>query len=158
LKRALLRSLIALQLLMVACEPGMLVRQVNDPGKDANSSLTPQAKVVVQVKTTNQLIGEKWYDPEVQVANGSGSPITVTDIELSVQGKSYTNKYAQLEALSLTIQPGSAAALKVGFRLDTDVWNTLFRKPAELLVRYQIGAGQKLARVSVVGAHLDGSR
>jgi hypothetical protein len=152
---------IAIQVLTVACDPGMIIRQASVPGRAPNAGTSPEAKVEVSAKTTHQLIGETWYDPEVKVTNLSGSPITVTDIELSARGKAYASNWARWSrpgAFPLTIQPGNSGTLEISFRLDEDVWKTFFRHPAELSVLYTIGADSMVARATIVGAHLDGTR
>ena len=158
LKQSLWIGLIAVQLLMVACDPGMIIRQANYPGKNPNSSSAPGDQVVVSVKTTHQFIGTSWYDPDITVTNNSGSPIVVTDIELFAQGKTYAKDSSRPGGPPLTIQPGSVGTLEIGFRLDADVQKIFFRRPAELLVHYQNGAEQKIVHAGIVGANVDGSR
>jgi hypothetical protein len=106
-------------------------------------------RVVVNVTTTRQLIGETWYAPKVKVTNGSNSPITVTNIQLFVRSKSYANKTREAGAYPLTINSGSTESLEVLFRLDENVQKT-FREPTELLVYYRIGEKQQIARATVI--------
>jgi hypothetical protein len=160
-KRIIGIASIAIQVLTVGCDPGMIIRQASVPGRAPYAGTSPEARVEVSAKTTHQLIGETWYDPEVKVTNLSGSPITVTDIELSARGKVYASNWTQWSrpgAFPLTIQPGNSGPLEISFRLDEDVWKTFFRHPAELLVHCTMGADSMVARASIVGAHLDGSR
>jgi hypothetical protein len=151
---------IAIQVLTVACDPSMIIRQASVPGKTPNAGTSPEAQVEVSAKTTRQFIGETWYDPEVKVTNLSDSPITVTDIELSARGKAYAGKWIPWPrpgAFPLTIHPGNSGTLEITFRLDEVVWKTFFRHPAELLVYYTMGTESKVARTTIVGAHLDGT-
>lgn len=147
-----------MQVLMVACDPGMIIRQESYPSKGSSGGFAPAEQVIVSVKTVNQLIGETWYDPKITVTNNSESPIIVTGIELFVQGKTYARDSTRTGASPLIIQSGSVRSLEVSFRLDADVKKMFFRHPAELLVHYQIGVDQKTARTRIVGANLDGSR
>lgn len=147
-----------MQVLMVACDPGMIIRQTSYPGKGPSSGSAPAEQVVVSVKTVSQLVGETRYDPKITVTNNSGSPIVVTDVELFAQGRSYPRDSRRPGASPLTIQRGSVGSLGVSFRLDSSVQKMFFRRPAELLVQYQSGADQKIAHTRIVGANLDGSR
>ncbi len=143
---------------MVACDPGMIVRQASYPGKGRASGSAPAEMVVVSVRTVSQLVGETWYDPDITVTNNSESPIVVTEVELLAQGKTFAGDSRRTGASPLTIQPESVGSLEVSFRLDADVKKMFFRRPAELLVHYRSGAEQKIARARIVGANLDGSR
>jgi hypothetical protein len=160
-KRIIGIASIAMQVLTVACDPGMIIRQASVPGRAPNAGPSPEAQVEVSAKTTHQLIGETWYDPEVKVTNLSDSPITITEVELSARGKAYASNWrpwSRPGAFPLTIQPMNSGTLEISFRLDEDVWKTFFRRPAELLVHYTLGADSMVARATVVGANLDGSR
>ncbi len=114
-------------------------------------------QVVVDVITTHQLIGETWYAPKVKVTNASDSPITVTNVELSVRTKTYPNKTPEAEIYPVTIKPGSTEALGVVFRLDEDVQKT-FREPTELLIYYRIAEKQQIARATVIRGRLQDTR
>jgi hypothetical protein len=149
---------VALQMLTVGCDPGMIIRQADYLGKSPNRVSGTADTVVVSVRTEHQLIGESWYDPEIRVINNSGSTIVVTDVELLAQGKSYGNDSSRPDGPPLTLAPGSTGTVNVGFRLDTAVKNLFFRRPAELLVHYRSGDERKIARARIVGANLDGSR
>lgn len=152
LRRLIGIASIAVQALTVACDPGMLIRQTNYPDQAANRDSALEAQVVVSVKATSQLIGKTWYDPEVKVANGYYSPITVTDIELSARGKTYEKDSHIPDGLPLTIQPGNTGTVGVVFRLDAAVYEVFLRHPAELLAHYQTGAEEKTARAGIVGS------
>ena len=123
---------IAILVLMTACDPGMAIRQIKSPGA-LNGSVTSNAQVNVHIETKHQLIGETLYGPEVKVTNATGSPIAVTNVELTARSKTYANTHPRPETYPLTIQPGSAETLHVLFRLDDSVHKT-FQQSAELLV------------------------
>jgi hypothetical protein len=147
-----------MQVFMVACDPGMIIRQASYTGQGPSGGSAPAEQVVVSVKKVTQLIGETWYYPDITVTNNSESPILVTDIELLAQGKAYAGDSRRTGAFPLTIQPASVGRLEVSFHLEADVQKTFFRRPAELLVHFQSGAEQKIARARIVGANLAGSR
>jgi hypothetical protein len=136
----------------------MSIRQTNHTGQAISGDSAADCQVAVDVKEVHEPIGTTWYHPAVKVANKCGSPITVTDIELSAHGRTYARDSNILNGPPTTIQIGNSATVGVGFRLDASVYEVFFRHPAELLVHYQVGAEQKTARVTIVGAHLDGSR
>jgi hypothetical protein len=157
-KRIIGIASIAICVLTVACDPGMTIRQASVPGRTPNAVSEPEAQVEVSVKANWPLIYETWYDTVIKVINRSSSPIIVSDIKLSARGNTYTSEWSRPGVFPLTIQPGGSGTLEIGFRLDEDVWKTFFRHPAELLVHYQTGSEQMVARATIVGAHLDGSR
>jgi len=60
------------------------------------------ATVAVSVKTSDPLVGETWYAPDILVTNLSESPITVTGVELSTRGVTYANRPRQLGSYPLS--------------------------------------------------------
>jgi len=148
LSRVLKTVFLVATILMVACDPGMTIQQVKSLDEAASGSTTPAPLVVVRVKPLSTLIGSKLYIPEVRVTNSSGSPITVTRVELSAKGKTYENQPPRPDNYPLTIQPGGTQILEVMFQLDDTVHET-FQHPADLLVHYRTGEKQQLARASV---------
>jgi len=142
--------LVAISALMTACDPGVSIRQIKSQGQTTVGRVAAENQVVLEVKTTRQLIGEAWYDPEVQVTNSTSSPITIESIELATRDKTYTNTSVRPERSPLKIQPGSTETLHVLFRLDDAVYKVI-KRPAELRVHYESGGTQEIARASVVG-------
>ena len=140
---------VGIVLLLVGCDPGMTIRQA----QASNDSRTPLGtvgpRVTIRVKTTHQLFGEAWYDPDVEVINSLESPIAVTSVELMTQKRSYPNTSPQPENRPITIPPGSAETMKVSFRLEAGVHET-FRQPAELRVHYLTGDKEEIARTTIV--------
>jgi hypothetical protein len=74
---------------VVACDPGMTIRQTNSHVESENTAFP---KISVEVKPTHQLIGERWYDPQVKVTNSSEFSITISSIELVAGGVTYENR------------------------------------------------------------------
>ncbi|MGC2832488.1 MAG: hypothetical protein WB994_22835, partial [Candidatus Acidiferrum sp.] len=103
MNRVLRAFFVSMPLLMVACDPGMTIRQVKSPDDARGANPTTALSVVVKIKSTRQLIGVKFYDPEVEVTNESGSPITITKVELAAGNKTYINKPPRPEAYPMTI-------------------------------------------------------
>src|SRR6202045_399299 len=128
--RPLLRTLYLIPvLILIACDPGMTIRQTEPPAIPT-TLVGPNDKVIVHIKTTRQLIGETWYDPEVKVTNTLNSPITVTSVELKTGRDAYANNPSRLGAYPLSIMPGSTEPLDVSFRLKDNVRKT-FQQSAE---------------------------
>ena len=142
--------LVAVPILITACDPGISVRQIRSTGHATVGQASAENQLVLDVKTTRQLIGESWYDPEVRITNLSSSPVTIENIELATRDKTYTNTPARSETIPLKIQPGSTETLHVLFRLDDAVYK-VFKQPAELRVHYQSDGAQGIAHASVVG-------
>jgi hypothetical protein len=142
-------TLAALPFLVVGCDPGISIRQVNSAEYAPNEKTTLDDRVVVNAKTKLQFIGDTRYMPEVKVTNASGSPITVFSIDLSTRKKTYTSKVLPPPTFPLTIQSGSTETIGIDFNLDEDVQKT-FQQTAELWVHYWSGGKQEIAR-----AHLE---
>jgi hypothetical protein len=122
--------LITGSLLLVACDPGMTIRQI----KASNPTSDP---IKIAVKTEHPLVGHTWYDPQVTVTNGSDSPITITSVELAAKRNTYANKPRQPGSYPSLVPPGESETLDVSFDLTDDVKKTFFRQPAELRVHYR---------------------
>jgi hypothetical protein len=145
-------AFIATSTLMVACDPGLSIRQV-DPQKQLSSgTATLNAQVVVQVERRDQLIGSTWYMTKVKVTNVSRSPMTVFSVDLSVQNKLYTNKAPEV-VYPLPIQPGGVKILGVYFALDDDIQKT-FQQGADLWVHYRIGGEDGTANAHLTSGPL----
>jgi hypothetical protein len=142
--------LITVSLLLVACDPGMTIRQI----KASNGTSDP---ITIEIKTQHPLIGHTWYVPQVMVTNGSDSPITITSVELAAKRRTYANKPRQPESYPSAVPPGKTETLDIWFDLADDVKETLFRQPAELRVHYTSRGRDETAHVSVIGGPLDTS-
>jgi hypothetical protein len=142
--------LIAVSLLLVACDPGMTIRQIK-------ASTGPSAPITIEVKTEHPLVGEDLYVPNVAVTNISDSPITITSVELAAKRGTYANKPRHAENYPSVVAPGKTETLDIWFNLADDVKKTFFRQPAALLVHYRTRGRDETANVSVIGGPLDTS-
>jgi hypothetical protein len=142
--------LITVSLLLVACDPGMTIRQI----KVSNGT---SAQLTINVKTQHPLIGHTWYVPQVTVTNSSDSPITITSVELVAKRGTYVNKPRQLESYPSAVPAGKTETLDIWFDLTDDVKETFFRQPAELRVHYKSRGQDETAHVSIIGGPLDTS-
>jgi hypothetical protein len=140
---------LAIAVVIVACDPGMTIRQFREDLPTNSSS------VIVHVATIRPLIGETWYAAGVGVTNPLDTPIEVTNVELAARGKTYTNKPAGSETYPLVIPPRNTVTLGVRFTLDEDVWKTFFQQTAELRVYYRRGSHDEIARASIIGGRLN---
>jgi hypothetical protein len=153
--RQLLKILfLATCVLIVACDPGMTIRQVKPTLETYSKSNLAVAQVIVAVQTTRPMTGVTWYAPGLKVTNSLQSPITVINAELATTSELYTNKPLTPGTFPLAIAPGSTETLGVWFDLKDDVWNT-FRQTAELRVHYRNGSNEEIARANVIGGRLD---
>lgn len=146
----------ATAVLVVACDPGMTIRQTKSSGEVTNGGHAASPQVAIDVKTSHPLIGETWYAPQVRITNSSDSPITVTSIELTARRTTYANKPPQPGIYPLVVSPGKTEALLVWFDIGDAVKKT-FQQPAELRVHYRSGSKEEIARTSIVGGPLDTS-
>lgn len=137
---------VLLLVLIVACDPGMAVRQRAAVENGSNYS-----SVILRVKTTHQFIGDTRYAPQVTVTNSSQAVITITGVELATKQRTYA------EHSFKAVLPGQSESLTVLFRLDENVTKT-FPQPAELRVRYRLGDGEDIARTVIERGSFDDSR
>jgi hypothetical protein len=142
--------LVAIPVLMTGCDPGISIRQIRSPGQAAAGKFAAENQIVLDVKTTRQLIGGAYYAPEIRVTNPTSSPIIIENIELATTRKTYTNTPVRPETSPLKIQPGGTETLHLLFRLDGAVYK-VFKQPGELHVRYQSDGAQQIACATVVG-------
>jgi len=140
--------LTAMLVLTTACDPGMMIRQSLSPPVSNGTAIS------IYLKTSHPLIGEPWYAPEVEITNRSGTPVTVTSVELMAGRTTYLNK--RTKTYPLTLAPGTTKALDVWFDLQEDVKRT-FRQPAALRVHYQINHKDSFAESGIIGGPLDTS-
>ena len=75
-------SIVLVLILVVGCDPGITVRQIDSSVESESAAATTIPKISVEVKTTSQLIGQRLYDPHVTATNLSDVPVTITSIEL----------------------------------------------------------------------------
>ena len=130
------------------CDPGITIRQINSTADSKKKAVVVTPEITIQVKTTHQLIGEGWYDPEVEVTNSSDSPITITSVELFAQGVTYENKPRAKKTYPLTLLVRSTASLDIAFRFSQGVYR-IFKEPAELRIHYLTSSHDGLARTTV---------
>jgi len=140
---------LTLPLLIVACDPGVTIRQA-----DSRTETGKRSSVLLHVKSTHQLIGNTWYAPRVTVTNTSEAPVLVTGIELATRQKIYSDGSPQPQDFPEEVLPRQAQNFTVLFRLDDAVYKT-FREPAELRVHYRYGSSEDTARTAVVSGPLD---
>jgi len=149
------RTLMVLALIsLVACDAGMSVRQINSFVESENAGVTAIPKLSVDVKTAHQLIGERWYSPQIMGTNSSDIPVRITSVELVAGGASFQNRPRVAKDYPVTLPANSAAPLNVDFRfsngLDVD---KVFRKPAELRIHYSSEQGAGLAHITLARGH-----
>ena len=153
MKRSARTLLLTTLALFTGCDPGMSIRQINSAAV-SKKAVVVAPEIAIEVKTTHQLIGEGWYDPEVKVTNSFDSPITVTSVDLVAQGVTYENKPRQGETYPLTLPARSTTSIEVAFRFSEGV-HKIFKKPAELRIHYLTQGRDGLALTNVVGGHVD---
>jgi hypothetical protein len=139
-------------ILIIVCDPGMTIRQV-EPTKEGIST-SPQ--VTIQVETSHVLVGETWYAPVVRATNSSGTAIAVAIVEFTVGKRTYENRPHRVASYPTLIRPGETQILDVSFDLNSSV-RTTFRTSAELRVHYRSGDKDEIAVIPIVGGPLDTS-
>ena len=112
---------------LAGCDPGMIIRQAQP---------AETAEVVVRVAKQRPFIGENWYAPSVTVTNNSGSPITVTGVELVTANTTYQNKPLRGDSHPLQVAGGETVSLETYFHLEDDVWET-FKNHAQMHLHYR---------------------
>ena len=120
------RILILLALiLLVGCDPGMTVRQINSSVESESAAATTIPKISVDVKTTSQLIGQRLYDPHVVATNLSDAPVTITSIELIAGSRTLQNGTHAAKDYPVNLPAHSAVPLGVYLSLSDGVGKIL---------------------------------
>ncbi|MFN2598054.1 MAG: hypothetical protein ABR563_12815 [Pyrinomonadaceae bacterium] len=149
MKLVLTIALLATVSVAAGCDPDMTIRQTN------MDSHTVGQPAVVNVNTTNPLIGETWYAPHATLTNSSDTLITVTKVELVADGATYENKPPGAAKYPLSIEAGKVVTLPVWFDLNDDVWSTFKKKVVELRVHCHSGSNDYVSSAFVVGGPHD---
>ena len=148
--------LLAALISVVACDPGMTVRQINSSVESENTAVNAIPKISVAVRTTHQLIGEEWYDPQVTATNPSDVPLTITSVELIAGKQTFKNEDRAAKDYPITLLPRSTVPLSVDFKFSTDVdVNRAFKNPGELRVHYSSQQGAGIASATVARGPLN---
>jgi hypothetical protein len=135
---------LTLPLLIVACDPGVTIRQA-----DSRTESGKRSTVILHVKSTHEFIGTTWYAPQVTVTNTSEAPVLVTGIELATKQKVYSDSSPRPQDFPEEVLSRQARNFTVLFRLDDAVYKT-FRESAELRVHYRYGSSEDTARTAIV--------
>lgn len=143
-QRVFAAFVILLSLLIVACDPGVTIRQADSP-----KEIGKHGSVILHVKSTRQLIGTTHYAPQVSVTNISEATVLVTRIELATKQKIYSDGSSQPQDFSGEVLTKQARNFTVLFRLDDAVYKT-FKEPAELRVHYRSGSTEDTASIEIV--------
>ena len=152
MRRVFVAFVLPLPLLIVACDPGVTIRQADSP-----KEVGKRSSVILRVKSTRQLIGETHYAPQVTVTNTSEAPVLATGIELATRQKIYSDGSPRPQDFPEEVLAKQAHNFTVLFRLDDAVYKT-FKEPAELRVHYRNGSSEDTAHIAVVLGSLDDSR
>jgi hypothetical protein len=139
----------------LGCDPGMTVRQINSfvESKSAAVVATP---ISVNVKTTHQMIGERWYGPQVTATNPSDIPLTITSVELIASSQTLKNEDIAAKDYPVTLPAGSTVHLGVHFRFSDGVdVDKAFNNPGELRIHYSSQQGAGIVRVTVARGPLN---
>jgi hypothetical protein len=144
--------LLSLPLLIVACDPGVTIRQAdaaNEGGKSSGVSL--------RVKSSRQFICTTRYTPQVNVTNRSEATVVVTGIELATRQRIYTDSSPRPQEFPGDVLAKQARDFVVLFWLDDAVYKT-FKESAELRVHYRSRSSEDTACIAIVLGSLDDSR
>jgi len=141
-------------ILLVGCDPGMTVRQMNSSIESESAAATTMPKISVDVKTTSHLIGQKLYDPHVTATNLSDVPVTITSIELVVGGTTFQNGPYAVNDYPVNLTAHGTIPLGVYFSLSDGV-SKIFEKPGELRIHYCSQQGSGFARITVARGPLN---
>jgi len=132
---------------LVACDPGMTIRQ-GPPEKP--SSAGPLAIEIAPIK---MLIGSRYYGAKTKVTNLSKSSITIKGCELAARNGTYESSLGGRESYPFEVAPGTSMYFGPFFQLKDSV-HDVFKEPAELRVQYVIDGRNELARTVLRGDSL----
>jgi hypothetical protein len=152
--QAFVRILLLLTLgTLVACDPGMSIRELKSEVDSENTTTTAIPKISVDVKTTHQLIGENWYSPRVVVTNSSNVAVTITNIELVAGAATYENT-PRMARYPLNVPAHDSVPLDVYFHFSKGV-DGVFKNPSELRIHYLSVRDTGVARITVASGPLN---
>lgn len=109
--------------------------------------------VRIEINTTRQFIGERWYAPRITFINHSSSKVMVTSAELVTSVGVYSNN-ARAGAYPVEIPQGETRVLEINFQLNEYVKRT-FQNAAEVRVHFQAGNREQVITKNVIGGRLD---
>jgi hypothetical protein len=156
--RAVVRTLILpVLILVVACDSGMSVRQVNSVVEPESADVTAFPQISIDVNTTQLLIGQRLYDPRVTATNLSDIPVTITSIELLAGSRTLQNGLYAKRDYPVNLPAHSTVPLGVYFRVSDGAAKT-FNNPAELRVHYSSPQGSGFARITLARGPLNSKR
>jgi hypothetical protein len=144
MRRGFVAFVLPLPLLIVACDPGVTIRQVDSPKEIGKLS-----GVILRVKSVRELIGTTYYPAQMTVTNNSEATVLVTGIELATKQRIYTDSSPRPQDLPVEVLANQAHDFTVLFRLDDAVYKTL-KEPTELRVHYRSGSREDTARIAIV--------
>ena len=113
---------ITVMFLLVACGPAIAIRQI----RASNGTSAP---ITIDVKTRYPLVGERIYEPQVTVTNGSDLPITITSVELAAKQGTYANKPRQPGSYPSTVPPGKTERSTSGSTSPMTLGKLFFDSP-----------------------------
>jgi hypothetical protein len=138
-------------LALVACDPGMTIREHRTPDPSAPISFTDQ--------TQHSLIGENWFTPHLRLQNVSDAEVVISSVELNVAGRTYLNTRGREDDYPVTIRPREAADLPVWFDLgDQSIYKLFYNKRGKVLVRYTFKGVDALIAAEVSGGAISANR
>jgi hypothetical protein len=152
MRRVFVTFVLPLPLLIVACDPGVTIRQA-----DSSQEIGQSSGVILRVKSVHEFIGTTHYAPQVTVTNNSQATVLVTGIELATKQKIYTDSSPRPQDFPGEVLAKQAHDFTVLFRLDDAVYKA-FKEPAELRVHYRSENREDTGRIAVVLGSLDDSR
>ncbi len=135
-------------LALAGCDPGMIIRQVED-------AQTSDPGVVIHVAKDYPFISENWYAPAAKITNSTGGPINVASVELVTAGRTYQNKPLG-DSYPFLLAAGETASLDTWFDLaTTDVYEAFpFHSYVRLRIHYRIGKEERAVDATMVGLPL----
>lgn len=135
LRRLTAAALTLSALLLLGCDPGIAIHQVNAMSKRAPQVAVPQ-RVSLQVSTFRTLAYSGFYAARMKITNSFGTELTVYKVELIAREAVYEPKGPSSLRYPVVVGPGVEANLEAWFDLKESLHAT-FTKPAELRVYYK---------------------
>jgi hypothetical protein len=139
-------------ILLVGCDPGMTVRQVNALVQSENAAVTSIPKISIEVKTTHELIGASWYDPRVIVTNSSDIAVAITRVELIAGGIVFQNEPHAEKHFPVILPLHNPVPIDVYFSFGNGVYlDKIFKNPAncESTIRPNMAPDWHVSRLHV---------
>ena len=134
---------------LISCDPGLSIHQSSDGSREAVGAAADGCALDIRIATSQHLIGETWYFPELSITNRGKVSAALTSIELLTEVRSYEAQ--DTTKLKDEIPANASNKISTLFEFGETPLYQVFSKPATLRVQYLSAGNSRACEVQVVG-------